>query len=280
MDSAKEEEEVQTMITKTITHEVTFSASPHEVYEALMDPMRHSKFTGFPAMIERKPGGRFAYGEVLSGRITELKQDERIVLSWRENDWPEGYYSEVTYTLTPLADGKRTQLSLVHTGVPEDRFDEINEGWQLYYWTKMAAYFRDKEVAVVRRFVDEVKNKGNLGVIDELFAPDFVFHRPGAIMPIGPAGPKEVAKALFAAFSEMCVTAEDTIVEGDRVVERHVVSAVHSGMFNGVPATNRKVCWTENNIYRIKDGRIAETWTETSLHDLMAQVTAKETMAA
>ncbi len=47
------------MNTKTITHEVTFSASPHEVYEALMDPVKHSKFTGFPAEIEREPGGRF-----------------------------------------------------------------------------------------------------------------------------------------------------------------------------------------------------------------------------
>jgi predicted ester cyclase len=100
------------------------------------------------------------------------------------------------------------------------------------------------------------------------------------IVPVETAGPKEVGKALFAAFSEMHVTAEDTIVEGDRVVERHCISAVHTGEFNGVPATGRKVCWTEHNIYRIKDGKIAETWTETSLHDLMAQITAKQTMAA
>ncbi|MEK6698272.1 MAG: hypothetical protein AABZ10_04420 [Nitrospirota bacterium] len=39
-------------------------------------------------------------------------------------------------------------------------------------------------------------------------------------------------------------------------------------------------CSPENNIYLIKDGKIAETWTETSLHDLMAQSTSKQAMAA
>lgn len=269
------------MKTKTITHEVTFSVSPKEVFEALMDPAKHSKFTGAPAEIERKPGGRFVqYGGGHWGTLIEFKQDERIVQSWHAKNWTEGHYSEVTFTLAALADGRRTQLSLVHTGVPEDHFDEVNKGWQKFYWTRMAAYFRDEKVAVVRRFVEEVKNKGNFDIVDELFTPDFVLHRAGVIMPVGPTGPKEAGKAFFAAFSEMHVTAEDTIVEGDRVVERHCASAVHTGEFNGVPATGRKVCWTEHNIYRIKDGKIAETWTETSLHDLMAQITSKQSMAA
>ncbi len=61
------------------------------------DPAKHSKFTGSPAMIERKAGCGFFYGEVLSGEIIELKQDERIVLFWLTEDWPKGYYSKATY---------------------------------------------------------------------------------------------------------------------------------------------------------------------------------------
>lgn len=268
------------MKTKTITQEVTFCAGPHEVYEALMDPKKHSKFTGAPASIERKPGGKFSYGEVLSGKFIELTEDERIVLSWRANDWPEGHYSEVTYALSPLADGRRTQLSLIQTGVPEDKFDEINKGWQEYYWTKMAAYFRDEKVALVRRFMEEFKNKANLNIVDELFTRDFVLHLPGVTMPPGPEGQKKVGKAIFAAFSNVQVAIEDTIVEGDRVVERHRARADHAGEFNGIPATGRKVFWTENHIYRIKDGKIAEAWSEVSFHDLMAQITAKDARAA
>lgn len=267
-------------MTKTITHEVTFSASPNEVYETLMDPTKHSKFTGAPAMIERKPGGRFSYGEVLSGEIIELRQDVRIVLSWRAEDWPKSHYSQVIFTLTPLADGRRTQLSLVHTGVPEDKFDEINNGWQEFYWTKMAAFFREEKVAVVRRFTEGFTKMENLNIVDELFTPDFVLHVPGITLPPGPASWKALGKAFFMAFSEVQVFVEDTLVEGDRVAERHRTLAVHTGEFNGVPATGRKVYLTENHIYRIKEGKIAEEWSEVSLHDLMAQITSRRAVAA
>ncbi len=124
-------------------------------------------------MIERKAGCGFFYGEVLSGEIIELKQDERIVLFWRTEDWPKGYYSKVTYPLNPLTDGRRTKLSLVQTGVPEDTFDDINHGWRNVYWTKMADYFRDESAALVRRFIEEFKKKANPDTVDELFMPDF-----------------------------------------------------------------------------------------------------------
>jgi predicted ester cyclase len=71
------------------------------------------------------------------------------------------------------------------------------------------------------------------------------------------------------------VTVNDTIVEGDRVVERHTARARHSGTFNGIHATDREVFWTENHIYRLHDGKIAETWSEISFHDLMAQISDK-----
>jgi uncharacterized protein YndB with AHSA1/START domain len=218
------------MTTRTITHEITFSATPREVYEALLDPLKHSKITGASAVIERMPGGRFVQnGGGHWGTLLEFKQDVKIVQSWHAKNWPESHFSVVTFTLAPLADGRRTQLSLVQIGVPEKHFDEVNTGWQKFYWTKMAAYFREEKVAVVRRFVNEVKNKGNLDVIDELFAPDFVIHREGTLVPRGPAAPKEV---------------------------------------------------TKNNIYRIKDSKIAETWTETSLNDILARLTSKQAMAA
>jgi len=270
------------MKTRIITQEVTFSASPREVYEALMDPAKHSAFTGAPAEIEKKPGGKFVQNNGGHwGALIEFEQDKRIDQSWHARNWPEGHYSVVAVTLAPLAAGRRTQLSLVHTGVPEDHFDEVSNGWQKFYWTKMAAYFRNEKAVVVRRFVEEVVNQGNLDIVNELFTPGFVLHRAGStLLPIGPAGPKEIGRALVAAFSERCVAVEDTIVEDDRVVERHAISAVHTGTFNNVPATGRKVCWTENNIYRIQDNRIAEAWTETSLHDLMAQITFKQAKAA
>jgi uncharacterized protein YndB with AHSA1/START domain/ketosteroid isomerase-like protein len=263
------------METATIAHEVFFNASPKEVFEALTDSEKHSQFTDAPAEILLEPGGKFSlYGGSLIGTTLEFRQNERIVQSWRANDWPEGHFSQVIYILRPLDGGRGAHLSLSHTGVPAKHFDEINSGWRDYYWSKMAAYFRDQKVAVVRRFMEEFKNKANLDIVDELFTQNFVLHLPGAVLPPGPEGQKAIGKAVFEAFSEVHVTVEDTIVEGNRVVERHIAHAVHSGEFNGVPATGKKVYWTENHIYRVEDGKIAEAWSEVSFHDLMKQISS------
>jgi predicted ester cyclase len=86
---------------------------------------------------------------------------------------------------------------------------------------------------------------------------------------------------IFAAFGNVHVDVNDTIVEGDRVVERHTATAVHKGEFMGIPASGKTVSWTENHIYRIADGEIAETWSEVSFHDLLKQIaSAKDTAAA
>ena len=139
---------------------------PREVFETLMDAKKHAAFTGAPAQIDRRLGGRFTlYGGQLNGTIIELEQDKRIVQDWRGSRWPEGHFSRLSFTLTPLAGGRRTQLSMTQTGLPTDHFDDINQGWHVYYWTKMAHYFRDERVAVVRRFMEEFKNKANLDTL-------------------------------------------------------------------------------------------------------------------
>jgi uncharacterized protein YndB with AHSA1/START domain/ketosteroid isomerase-like protein len=275
-------EQANTIVeTRTVAHEVTLSASPEEVFEALMDSAIHSKFTGAPAQIERKACGVFTlYGGQITGKTLELEPNRLLVQGWRAENWPKGHYSQVTFMLGPLDNGRQTQLSLTQTDVPAQHFEDINQGWRKYYWSKMATYFRSEKVAVVRRFMEEFKNRENLDIVDELMTSDFVLHLPGKKLPPGPASQKAVGKAIFDAFSEVHVTANDTIVEGDRVVERHTARAVHTGEFEGVPATGKKVSWTENHIYRLKDGRIAEAWSEISFHDLMAQIKSPTRLAA
>ena len=124
--------------TKTIEQSVTFNASPHDVYEALMDSEKHSRFTGAKAQISREVGSEFsAYDGALSGTILELIPDAKIVQSWRGSDegWAPGHYSTATFTLEAVDGG--TRLSFVQTGVPEQVFEAISEGWQTYYWAPM-----------------------------------------------------------------------------------------------------------------------------------------------
>jgi activator of HSP90 ATPase len=126
--------------TKTLRQTVTFNASPHEVYEALMDSKKHSAFTGDKAVISRKVGGSFkAYGDYIESKNIELIPDKKIVQSWRSSDWPKGHYSKVIFDFKEL--GKKTKLYFVHEDVPEDQYAEIKQGWNDFYWTPMKAIF-------------------------------------------------------------------------------------------------------------------------------------------
>ncbi len=127
--------------TKTVEQIVTFRASPHDVFEALMDSEKHSQFTGAQANISREVGGSFtAYGGALSGTILELAPDSKIVQSWRGSDdgWTPGHYSTVTFALEEILG--ETRLSFVQTGVPEQSYEQIEQGWQTYYWPKLKAF--------------------------------------------------------------------------------------------------------------------------------------------
>lgn len=75
------------METRTATQEVFLNATPQEVFEAFLDEKQHAAFTGLPATIERKPGGKFtACGEHLSGTTLEIAPVHKIVQNWRARD--------------------------------------------------------------------------------------------------------------------------------------------------------------------------------------------------
>jgi activator of HSP90 ATPase len=105
-----------------IKQTVTFKASPHEVYEALMDSAKHAAFTGGAAEISREVGG----------------PDKKIVQSWRAVDWDEGYFSRVMFEFTAIPEG--TRLDFVHTDVPDGTEEEFTQGWIDNYWEPMKKY--------------------------------------------------------------------------------------------------------------------------------------------
>ena len=124
------------MSSKAIRQTVTFRAGPHEVYETLMDPEKHSKLTGSEVKIERKTGGEFSvYDGNISGFTMELVPDSKIVQSWRYSDWPEGHYSKATFSLKAVPKG--TRLTFTQTGIPDEFYDDISQGWRDYYWEPM-----------------------------------------------------------------------------------------------------------------------------------------------
>ena len=103
---------------KTIRQTVHISAKPQEVYEVFVDAKKHGELTG---------------------ENMELVKGKKIVQKWRGNDWPEGNFSDLTITLEVARGG--TKLTLTQENIPDDKADEIDDGWYEYYWKPMNEYF-------------------------------------------------------------------------------------------------------------------------------------------
>ncbi len=129
--------------------------------------------------------------------------------------------------------------------------------------------------AAKRKYLDAF-NAQNLDVIDELFAPDYVLHMAGSPDLKGAESLKQMVAGSFAALSEMRAQVEDMVAEGDKVVTRWTITAVHSGEFMGVPPTNRHLIMNGIIIDRFVDGRVVEAWESFDMHGLMAQLGATE----
>jgi steroid delta-isomerase-like uncharacterized protein len=128
--------------------------------------------------------------------------------------------------------------------------------------------------AAYRRFMDELFNRGNLDIIDELVAPDVVTHaalpgqRPGA------AGFKDAMAMFRSAFPDLRASVEDLVAEGDRVAGRFKVVGTHKGDFMGLPATGNPIAYEEMAIVRFGGGRIVEHWSVADAVSLLQAVGA------
>jgi predicted ester cyclase len=106
----------------------------------------------------------------------------------------------------------------------------------------------------------EILNQGNFGLIDELYAPDFVEHYAQPGVPPTREGFKQVAMALRSAFPDLRYTVEDAIEAGDKIVHRLAASGTMKGDFLGIPATGTRATWTEIHIGRVANERLVEHW--------------------
>ena len=130
-------------MTKPIRQSVTFKATPHEVYEMLMDSRQHAKFTHAAASISRQVGGKIsAYDGYITGTNLELELDKKIVQAWHASDWPVEHMSRVVFRLERVKGG--TRLVFTHRNVPEDQYEDIKQGWIDNYWKPMKAYLEAK----------------------------------------------------------------------------------------------------------------------------------------
>jgi len=115
--------------------------------------------------------------------------------------------------------------------------------------------------AMVRRFIEECFNKGDMAVADELLAGAATQQGPSiADEPLGREDVKQEIVRLRMAFPDLHVTPCTVAAEGDRVVAYLWLGGTNTGSYRGMRATGIYAAWKAINTFRIADGHIVEQW--------------------
>jgi steroid delta-isomerase-like uncharacterized protein len=113
--------------------------------------------------------------------------------------------------------------------------------------------------AIVRRFIDEVINRGDIGGAIRFVWEDVVEQVPFPGQGPGLAGLQDILRGMRSAFPDMHWTVDEQLTEGDRVLTRFTWTGTHNGPFLGIDATGTRASVWGMVIDRLVDGRIKET---------------------
>jgi steroid delta-isomerase-like uncharacterized protein len=137
----------------------------------------------------------------------------------------------------------------------------------------MSATLTEEAQAVVERFWDEVWNKRNFAIGDELLPDNVIVHNFGAVVE-GREGWRRSMEPFFTGFPDLRFTVEFRVAEGDKVAMRWTATGTHTGVFRGIAPTGKPINIAGAAIYRVSDGQIVEGWSHPDTLGLMLQIGA------
>lgn len=125
----------------TIIQKVIVSATPHELYDAFVNPEKHSKFTGSKATGKASVGSSFtAWDGYIEGKNLELEKDKKIVQEWTTSEWPQDFPPS-RLELRFEGKGDKTEITMVHSRIPANLEADLKQGWIDFYWEPLKDYF-------------------------------------------------------------------------------------------------------------------------------------------
>ena len=137
-----------------------------------------------------------------------------------------------------------------------------------------------EDVKAVSRQVLDIFNTGDLDAADGVIAADFVGHDPALPEPLrGVDAFKAQVAGYRAAFSDLQMTVDQQVAEGDSVVTRWTARGTHDGELFGIAPTGNVVTTTGISVNRIADGKVAEDFTNWDALGLMQKIGAVPAMA-
>jgi steroid delta-isomerase-like uncharacterized protein len=131
----------------------------------------------------------------------------------------------------------------------------------------------EQNKTMVRRLFEELWNKGNLPVADELIAPTYTHHDASTPdVGRGPESEKKRVTLYRTAFADMRLTIEDLIAEGETVVARWTCRGAHKGDLNGIAPTGKQIAISGVSVVRFTGGKMVEGWINWDALGLMQQL--------
>lgn len=118
----------------------------------------------------------------------------------------------------------------------------------------------EENIAIMRRFVTEVQEKGDTSPIDELMHPDFYDNNSGGHSPQGRDGPRAIIKSLHSGLSEIRIQVVHCVSTGDVVATQKILYGTHTGEFFGKAATGQRIQMRIMDFVRMEDGMMREHW--------------------
>ena len=131
----------------------------------------------------------------------------------------------------------------------------------------------EQNKAIVRRLFEELWNKDNLSLADQLFSPNYAHHDPSTPdFGRGPESERKRATLYRTAFPDLQLTIEDVIAEGETVMARWSCRGTHKGDLRGIAPTGKQFTISGVSIARLANGKLAEGWVNWDAQGLMQQL--------
>ena len=132
---------------------------------------------------------------------------------------------------------------------------------------------QDETRRTITRLYEEVLNEGRLELLDEIAQPDVVEHNPFPGQAQGAEGLKQRVSMVRGAFDPR-FTIEHLLVDGEKVAVMWTNRGTHLSDWFGIPATGKSFAINGIDIFRLRDGRLAEHWDVVDVFGMLSQIGA------
>ncbi len=125
---------------KNLRKTIHIKVPREEIFNAMTNPLTLELWTGYPASMDVRPGGRFTmFDGDISGRIKTLESPSLI-----EQVWDFGDQEEESLVRIELFEEKgKTRVELSHVNIPDEAFENIDTGWKHYYLEALKSYLEN-----------------------------------------------------------------------------------------------------------------------------------------